>query len=221
MCARYTLFTPGDLLAERFNLSDLLDLSPRYNVAPSQQVAVVGSKAGGGRGLAMFQWGFVPQWANDARSGPSPVNAKSESIATNSAFRDSFRLRRCLIPNDGFFEWQTTTSGKRPLWFRHKNRDLMAFAGIWDCWRGSTKPLFTCAIITTTCNELVRPIHDRMPVILPPERWEQWLDPSAQSTDAIQPLLCPFPADQMQATPVSTFVNNSRHEGVQCIAEGN
>jgi putative SOS response-associated peptidase YedK len=218
MCARFTLFTPGQAIADRFRLDQVPALVPRYNVAPSQLIAVVGTKASGtGRGLAMFKWGFVPHWAADAK-GLKPVNAKAETIAEKPAFRDSFRQRRCLIPTDGFYEWRTTPEGKKPLFFRLKDGGIMALAGIWDVWPGPTEKLFTCAIVTTTANSLVEPVHDRMPVILPPESWDAWLNPNESDPAKLLPLLQPFPADRLEVVSVSPVVNNSRHEGPDCLA---
>jgi putative SOS response-associated peptidase YedK len=219
MCARFTLFTPGNVIAERFHLAQVPGLIPRYNVAPSQLVAVIGSKAGGGRGLAMFKWGFVPHWANDT-NGPRSVNAKAETIAEKPSFRDAFRERRCLIPADGFYEWRSTPEGKRPLHYRLKGGTPMALAGIWDCWKGRTEKLFTCAIVTTTANAAVEPVHDRMPVILPEADWERWLDPSESDPARLLPLLRPYPPDQMEAIPVSPVVNNAKHDGPDCLAAG-
>lgn len=219
MCARYTLHASADLLAQLFGLPAIPPLSPRYNISPSQEIAVIGSKAGGGRGLAMFRWGFVPHWANDPNSGPKPVNAKSEGMAENAAFRESVRKRRCLIPADGFYEWRTTADGKRPLHFRRRDRGLFAFAGLWDCWRGNDKPLFTCTIVTTASNALVRPVHDRMPVILPREHWAQWLDPNVADPEQLLPLTAPYEWDEMEAVSVNPVVNSSRHEGPDCLQE--
>jgi len=218
VCARFTLYTAGNRIAERFHLAQIPDLTPRYNVAPSQLVAVIGTKAGGGgRGLALFRWGFIPRWANDAK-GLRPVNAKSETAAERGAFRDSFRDRRCLIPADGFYEWRDTPAGKKPLFYRLKSGDLMAFAGLWDIWQGESEKLFTCAILTTAANELVSPVHDRMPVILPESKWDQWLDPSQTEPANLLPLLVPFPADEMEEIAVNPVVNNSRFEGPECLA---
>jgi len=218
VCARYTLFTPGYEIAELFELSQVPDLTPRYNVAPSQLVAVIGTKAGGGgRGLAMFRWGFVPHWAN-APTGPRSVNAKAETIAELPAFRDAFRQRRCLIPADGFYEWRDTPDGKKPLFYRLRAGKVMALAGIWDCWPGPTEKLFTCAIVTTTANSAVEPVHDRMPVILPREDWDTWLNPAEQESAKLRPILKPYPAEEMEILPVNPVVNNSRHEGPDCLS---
>jgi putative SOS response-associated peptidase YedK len=218
MCARYTLFTPGAAIAEQFRLAQVPALVPRYNVAPSQLVAVVGTKASGtGRGLAMFRWGFIPNWAATA-TGARPVNAKAETVAEKPSFRDSFRHRRCLIPADGFYEWRSTPEGKRPLFYRLKGAAVMALAGIWDVWAGPTEKLFTCAIVTTSANPLVEPVHDRMPVILPPESWDAWLNPQETDAAKLLPLLQPFPAEQMEFVPASPVVNSSRHEGPDCLS---
>jgi putative SOS response-associated peptidase YedK len=217
MCARFTLFTPGDRIARIFRLAQVPSLVPRYNVAPSQLVAVIGTKASGsGWGLAMFRWGFVPHWAADPK-GPRLVNAKAETLAERPTFRDSFRDRRCLIPADGFYEWEDTPKGKQPLFYRLTNGEPMALAGVWDCWPGPTEKLFTCAIVTTAANPLVEPVHDRMPVILPPESWDAWLDPSQSDPAKLQPLLQPFPAEQMEVIAASPVVNNSRHDAPDCL----
>ena len=216
MCARFTLHSDPDLVALRFGLLQVPQLVPRYNVAPSQLVAVVGSKAGGGRGLAMFQWGFIPHWAADAK-GPKPVNAKAETLAEKPAFRDAFRERRCLIPADGFYEWRTTPSGKKPLFCRLKSGELMALAGIWEVWRSPTNKVFTCAIITTAPNAVIEPIHNRMPAILAPSDWDRWLDPNESDPARLLPLLRPYPAEEMEAIAVNPVVNSSRHEGPDCL----
>jgi putative SOS response-associated peptidase YedK len=166
VCARFTLYTEGRLIAERFQLATLPSLKPRYNIAPSQPLPVIGTKAGGqGRGLAMFRWGFIPNWAQDDK-GMRPVNARSESIVGSAMFAESFRKRRCLVPADGFYEWRTEGKRKLPVHFRLKDRAPFAFAGIWDVWKGSSGSVFTCAILTTKPNELTATVHDRMPVIL-------------------------------------------------------
>ena len=160
----------------------------------------------------MFRWGFVPHWAANAK-GPRPVNAKVETLAEKPAFRDSFRERRCLIPADGFYEWRTTPDGKKPLFYRLKSGELMALAGVWDVWRGPTEKLFTCAIITTSCNSLIEPVHDRMPAILDPSRYAQWLDPKNADAGPLLSLLSPWPADDMAAVAANPWVNNARNEG--------
>lgn len=217
MCARFVLFTPPEMLAVRFSLPQVPALTPRYNVAPSQEIPVVGAKANGqGRGLAMFRWGLIPSWSADA-SGPKPVNAKSETVAELPSFRDSFRRRRCLIPADGFYEWVTTPTGKQPLYHRFLDGRTIAFAGIWDVWNNGTEKRFTCALLTTTANELVAQVHDRMPVILPESDWDTWLDADLTDPTRLKPLLKPHPAEGMAITPVDRRVNNARVEGPECL----
>ena len=164
--ARFTLRSPADLLAERFGLLQPPDLKSRYNIAPSQLIPVIGTKAGGqGRGLALFKWGFIPHWAQ-ADTGTKPVNARSETVATTPMFSESFRQCRCIIPADGFYEWRTVNKKKLPVHFRLKTGEPFGFAGVWDVWNGPASKVFTVAIVTTTPNGLTSEVHDRMPVIL-------------------------------------------------------
>jgi putative SOS response-associated peptidase YedK len=217
MCARYTLRTPADLLAERFGLGQVPDLRPRYNMAPSQSVPVIGTKAGGhGRGLALFKWGFIPHWAQDS-SGPKPVNAKLETVAQSVMFGDSFRHRRCLVLADGFYEWRTVNKKKMPVWFHLKDNKPFGFAGIWDVWQGPEGKAFTVAILTTTPNELTKQVHDWMPVILKPEDEEAWLDPADVDPDDLLGRLGPYPAGLMAADAVNPALNKPSFEGPECL----
>jgi putative SOS response-associated peptidase YedK len=216
MCARFTIHTPADLLAERFGLVQVPDLRPRYNVSPTQPIPVIGAKAGGqGRGLALFKWGFIPHWANDD-AGPKPVNAKAETVAQSVMFGDSLRKRRCLVPADGFYEWKPVNRKKVPVWFHPRDRQPFAFAGIWDVWAGPQGKVFTVAILTTTPNDLTREVHDRMPVILRPEADATWLDPQVDDPDRIMPLVGPYPADLM-AAPANPALNRPSFEGPDCL----
>lgn len=216
MCARYTLHTPADLLAERFGLNQVPDLRPRYNVSPTQAVPVIGTKVGGhGRGLALFKWGFVPHWAHDD-SGPKPVNAKAETVASSVMFGDSFRKRRCLVPADGFYEWRTVNRKKLPVWFYRADNAPFAFAGVWDVWPGPRGKEFTVAILTTEPNELTKTVHDRMPVILKPADEATWLDPAVEDPDRLLPLVGPYPAEWMAADPANPALNKPTYEGPGC-----
>jgi putative SOS response-associated peptidase YedK len=219
MCARLAIHTSADELAELFDLEIVPRLSPRYNVAPSQLLPVIGPKSSGSaRGLVMMQWGFVPRWANDPQSGPRPINARSEVAAENPAFRDSIRQRRCIIPASGFYEWATLGRKKMPAFFTAQDAKPFAFAGIWDAWTGSDgKPLHTCCILTTTANELLSRWHDRMPVILPREHIGHWLDRTADLQSVLAECQ-PFPAEKMMVREVSTYVNKSTNEGPECLA---
>ncbi|HKB05485.1 MAG TPA: SOS response-associated peptidase [Gemmataceae bacterium] len=218
MCARYIAFTEHVspvLVADIFGLVEVPTLSPRYNVAPSQMVPVVGAKPDGRRGMSLFKWGFVPNWANDT-SGPKPVNAKSETVAHGMMFAESFRRRRCLMPACGFYEWRTVGKKKYPLHFHMRDGQPFAFAAIWDRWAGPDGPLFTCALLTTTPNDLVREVHDRMPVILPRSAYAAWLDPTADG-DALRSLLAPYPAAEMVANPANPAMNKPTFEGPECL----
>ena len=217
MCARFTIRTPADLLAERFGLLQVPDLRPRFNVSPTQAIPVIGAKAGGhGRGLAMFKWGFVPHWAQDD-SGPKPVNAKAETVAQSVMFGDSLRKRRCLVPADGFYEWRTVNKKKLPVWFHRTDNAPFAFAGVWDVWPGPRGKEFTVAILTTEPNELTKAVHNRMPVILKPDDEAAWLDPAVKDPDKLMSLVGPYPAEWMSADPANPALNKPSYEGPDCL----
>jgi putative SOS response-associated peptidase YedK len=216
MCGRFNLHANPRAVASLFGLPTVPELAPRYNVAPSQPVAVVGLKPGGSaRGLALMRWGLVPRWAK-SDEGPRPINARCESLMDRPTFRDNFRQRRCLIPASGFYEWAKKGGRKQPYHVRRPDGLPLAFAGLWDRWEGPGGPLLTCAIITTAANELVKPLHDRMPAIIRPEDFARWLDPSAHPDERL-PLLRPCPADVLEAVPVGAAVNNPRNDGPECL----
>ncbi len=219
MCARYTLAVPDHLFQEHFELLAPPGLHPRFNVAPSQLVAVVGLKPdGSARGLVPMRWGFVPRWATDPRSGPRPVNAKAETVRTSPPFRDSFRLRRCLVPATGFFEWETVGKAKVPYLFRPVAGGVIAFAGIWDVWKppAGGEPLFSCAILTVPANATVQPLHERMPAVLPREDFAHWLSPQAHP-DTTHALLRPAPDNLLERVRVNPVVNRSTHDAPDCV----
>jgi putative SOS response-associated peptidase YedK len=219
MCARYIAFTEHVnpvLVADVFGLVEVPDVTPRYNVAPTQLVPVVGAKPDGRRGMSSFKWGFVPHWVNDPKDGHQPVNAKSETVATTPMFRTSFAKKRCLMVACGFYEW-TGPKGKRtPIHYQLKDGDPFAFAAVWDCWRGGAEPLFTCALLTTTPNELVKPVHERMPVILPRDAYAAWLD-AKTDPDRLLELLKPYPAEDMVGTPANPAMNKPTFQGPECL----
>ncbi|MEO1765876.1 SOS response-associated peptidase [Thiobacter aerophilum] len=216
MCGRYTLTTP-DLAPIGAVLGVTLPAVPvSYNIAPSLPVPIIRVGARGGYELAWVKWGLVPHWAKEPRSEYSTINARAETVSVKPAFRDAFRRRRCLIPADGFYEWQKQGTGKQPWYIHRKDRQPFAFAGLWERWQGGDEALETCAIIVTEANALIRPIHGRMPVILPPETYRAWLDP-ATPTQTLLPLLAPYSADELTAEPVSARVNNPRNDGPELI----
>jgi putative SOS response-associated peptidase YedK len=218
MCGRYNFTADPEELADWFELQELVAVPPRYNIAPSQLVAVVGPKPKiGANGLVPMRWGFVPRWANDLNDGPKPINAKSETIATNPAFRDSFRLRRCLIPATGFYEWEKVGRAKFPHHITGSEK-LLGFAGIWDAWKSPTDGslLFTAAIITTTANDRTRFLHERMPVILPREDYAKWLD-NETPLDELQSMCQPYPSDRTNIVRVGNRLNKATNEGPECL----
>jgi putative SOS response-associated peptidase YedK len=217
MCGRFTLQTPAADIAAVFELLDLPQLAPRYNIAPTQPIPAVRLNADQRRQCVLLRWGLIPFWAEDPAIGQRMINARRESVAAKPAFRQAFQRRRCLVLADGFFEWQKLAGGKQPYYIRRQDGRPFAFAGLWERWQRAADPIESCTIITTEPNELMRPIHDRMPVILPPAAWDRWLGAAACSGPQLEELLQPFPAEQLEAYPVSTAVNSPRHDAADCI----
>ena len=187
MCGRFTLRTPARDLVEIFELLREPEFSPRYNVAPTQRIAVI-RQYGKDREFSDMRWGLVPSWSKDPKAGPPLINARAETVATKPSFRTAFRRRRCLIPADGFYKWQKTDSKtKIPHYIRMAKDRPFAFAGLWECWQGGDgSPLESCTIVTTEANDLMRPLHDRMPVILPEKDFAKWLDPKNENVPELE-----------------------------------
>jgi putative SOS response-associated peptidase YedK len=219
MCGRFSLGTSATTLAAQFDLADLPAWTPRYNIAPTQPVATVVRQSGDvPRAFKVDRWGLVPPWAKDPGIGARLINARAETVATKPAFRKAFRERRCLILADGFYEWQRQGRRKQPFYFRLRDGRPFAFAGLWEHWddpEGGARD--SCTILTTTANLVVGAIHNRMPVILAPQDYALWLDPAVQAADRLQPLLHPYPAEEMLAYPVSLRVNNPGNDSPECI----
>ena len=220
MCGRFTLFEPDKILAREFGVSDFPLGSPRYNIAPSQTVAAVrAAPAGNGREFALLRWGLIPSWSKDPSIGNRLINARAETAREKPSFRNAFKRHRCLIPANGFYEWQRLERGKQPYFVRMRNERLFAFAGLWDRWENPDKDAIeTCTILTTAANSVLAPIHDRMPVILPVGEYDRWLDPSLKNPDSLAPLLVPFPPEEMIAFPVNSRVNAPSNDDKGCIA---
>ena len=219
MCGRYVLTAPGEVLAELFELDERPHLVTRYNIAPTQEVAIVRARPEGGRELATVSWGLVPHWAKERAIGNRLINARAESLAEKPAFRDSFEKRRCLVLADAFYEWQKVDGRKQPWLLRLRGGGPFGFAGLWSTWRDrqSGEELESCTIVTTAPNELAAPIHDRMPVIVAQARHAEWLAPATVESAALAGLLVPYPADEMEAFPVSTWVNAPQHDDPRCV----
>jgi len=223
MCGRFAAATPPDELPRYFAVHEVAEslLEPRYNVAPTDDVAVVVEREDTRR-LDVFHWGFVPFWAKDPSVGNRMINARAEGLADSNAFRRAFERRRCIVPADGFYEWRKVPGQrkKQPLYITRRDGEPLALAALWEVWTpkddaGDPQPLYSCTIITGEPNDLVAPVHDRMPVILPPGAWERWLARDYHDVDALAGLLTPAPAEllQMWAVPsdVSTVGNDGPH----------
>jgi putative SOS response-associated peptidase YedK len=195
------------------------ELPLRYNIAPTQPVAAVRQAAGSGRReLVQLRWGLIPSWAEDKKIGARLINTQAETAAEKPAFRCAFRHRRCLLPADAFYEWRRLTGKKRPFYLRLRDDCPFAFASLWEAWTSPGGEVIESApLLTTAANATVRPVHDRMPVILAPADYGRWLDPAVQKPEALQPLLRPYPAEEMTAYPVSTRVNAPRNDDSGCI----
>lgn len=218
MCGRFTLISPFQGVAEAFQLPEPpAALVPRYNIAPSQTIAVIAHKRDGvSRGLAMLKWGLVPSWSNDPSQGYKPTNARSDSLH-KPTFREAFKSKRCLIPADGFYEWQAVGKKKLPVHFRVDDGALFGMAGLWEFWTDGQVKLATCCLITTDANAVVAPYHDRMPVILPAEKYDAWLDNDTPEWE-LKSLLVPYPAVRMTAQAANPVVNKATVEGPECLA---
>lgn len=218
MCGRFALFATGAEIAGQFGVEVSHELYPRFNIAPTQPVAAVRlAAATGARELTYFRWGLIPSWAKDPNIGSRMINARSESAAEKPSFRAAFKRRRCLIPASGFYEWQQLGDRKQPIFIHASDESLLGLAGLWELWQSSDgSAVETCTILTTEPNELMAPIHNRMPVIIAAEDYSMWLDPGPQPLDALH-LMRPYPAGEMEAYPVSTAVNNPRNDAAACI----
>jgi putative SOS response-associated peptidase YedK len=235
MCGRYTLKTPSAKLIELFRVPAIPMLAPRYNIAPTQLVLCVREVTDqpGQREAVSMRWGLVPSWAKDLKIGNTMINARAETLAEKPAFRTAFTRRRCLIPADGFFEWQKlSTGGKQPWLIEQPDGEPFAFAGLWECWHPKSEgipqeglerasqvpsaPVNSCTIVTTTANLEMRPLHERMPVILPIEAWAAWLSPQA-SPGQLKAMLQPLEDGSLIRTSVSTVVNRPTSDSPQCI----
>jgi putative SOS response-associated peptidase YedK len=217
MCGWFSMFSHVKSLGERFNIEEILKTpEPRYNIAPGQRIATVIQRER--RRLTEMRWGLVPSWAEDTKIGNRLINAQSETIAGKPAFRSAFKKRRCLILANSFFEWQKTGEVKTPMLIRLKTQEPFAMAGLYEYWKmKSGKVLESCTIVTTAANDFMKPIHDRMPVILRNENEDKWLNPELQDTTQVMELLQPVDEDIMEAYEVSTYVNSPKNQDAVVI----
>ncbi|EDL58605.1 SOS response-associated peptidase [Gimesia maris] len=218
MCARFFLFSPDEEIMRLFQLVTFPQISPRYNIAPSQPVLAIVQNQDEYQ-VRHFQWGFIPGWFKNPAPGQAMINARSETASSKPAFKNAFRYRRCLIPANGFYEWKSTGNRSRQaMCVRLREEPLFAMAGLWEQWQSPDgTELDTCTVLTTAANPLLESIHPRMPVILHPEQYARWL--SAESTPApqLQKILQTYPAEEMQVYPVSSQVNKVSHDSPDCL----
>jgi putative SOS response-associated peptidase YedK len=222
MCGRYSL-RRVNLAASGLDAVPELPFEeftehPRFNIAPSQSVPVVRLDKEGKRSAGLLRWGFIPRWAKEMPK-VQPVNARAETAPTSGMFRDAFARRRCLVPADAFYEWRKLDAKtKQPMWMHFPDDRVFAFAGLWERWRpgDDAEPLDTFTILTTTPNDLMTPIHNRMPVILRPADYARWLDPATGPQEAAR-LMAPYPDGELEAVPVSRTVNSPRNDVAGCI----
>ena len=227
MCGRYTQTSSWSELVHLYRITERatpLNLRPRYNIVPTQDVAVVrAAPDGGGRALTRMRWGLVPSWAKDMGVGARLINARAETVAEKPSFREAYRRRRCLIPADGFYEWQKRPGGvKQPYRITLRDERPFAFAGLWERWEKASdgQRVQSCAIITTEASDLLRPIHGRMPVILAAADQDAWLDVDGYDGARAATLLRPFPSDAMATSPVGAYVNSVANDDPKCLEPG-
>jgi len=222
MCGRFARRSTHEVLADWFGIEseEMPFFAPTYNAAPQSVQPVVRLSAHTGkREFALMRWGLVPFWAKDAKLGLSTINARAEEAASKPLFREALKRRRCLVPADGFYEWLKLEWQRHPFHIRRRDRRPFAFAGVWGRWQPKhALPIERFTILTCPPSDLVRPLHDRMPVILPAAAWEPWLSPDADAAD-LRALLVPWAGDELEAVPVSSAVNRADHEGADCVRE--
>ena len=214
MCGRYTITTPVDALRRLFQFKNLPNLEPRWNVAPTQAAPVV-RETPAGRELRMLRWGLIPAWAKDASIGARCINARADTVTEKPAFRSAFRMRRCLVPADGFFEWRAENNANQPYRIVLHGGATVAFAGLWEQWKAPSETIESFTIVTTVANDALRPLHHRMPAILAPEDYAPWLGGSPAEAQA---LLRPFPSAGFAFHPADPHVNSARNDDARCIA---
>lgn len=220
MCGRYTIVVTPQQLREIFDYLEQPNFPPRYNVAPTQPIPIV-RLINGQRHFALVRWGLLPSWVKDPKAFSLLINARGETVDAKPAYKAAMKRRRCLIPADGFYEWQAGGPRKQPYYIRPKSGEPLAFGGLWETWIGPNgEELETAAIVTTTANETLKPIHDRMPVIIAPEQFDLWLGNGDEDTKAAMGLIKPAPDELLEAIPVSAEVNRVANDNPSLIERG-
>jgi putative SOS response-associated peptidase YedK len=220
MCGRFAFFSAHEAVARLFGIADVPGVEPRWNIAPTQFVAAVRESARTpARRLALLYWGLVPYWAGEKSVGARMINARCETLKDKPAFRDAYRRRRCVVPADGYYEWQRAGAVRQPYYIGLASGEPFGIAGLWEFWRdpATGDPLESCTLVTTPPAGSIAHLHDRMPAILPSERYAEWLDPRNEDLERLDRLLVPYDAAALSARPVSRRVNDARNEGAELI----
>jgi putative SOS response-associated peptidase YedK len=218
MCGRFVQYSDPEVYASHFNLDAICEATPRFNVAPTQPVLAIRGTDEGKRELVPLRWGLIPFWSKGPDSRYSMINARAETVNTKPAYRNAFKHRRCLIPAEGFYEWKAEKSGKTPFLIRRDDREPFAMAGLWERWHGEDeKVIESCTIVVTDADDLLRPIHDRMPVILAPGDYAGWLDTANDNKDELLAMLTPAGSEHWSMHPVSRHVNSPRNDGPELL----
>lgn len=218
MCGRFDLHLPIEFLSDVFGISFSPDLQPHYNIAPSQQILVIRTTEDGSRHFAFLRWGLIPSWTKDPSIGSRMINARSETVDVKPAFRRALKHRRCIIPANGFYEWEEVGNKKKPFYVKMKDNSPMIFAGLWDHWKAPEgNEIESCTILTTSSNDLIKPLHDRMPVILDMHDVNLWLDSQVTDPEKLKDLFVPCSPDKMEMFPVSDMVNSPKNDTNECI----
>jgi putative SOS response-associated peptidase YedK len=219
MCGRFTLKAPPDVLARQFEIGDIPDLVPRYNIAPTQDAPVVRmGRREAPREMTMMRWGLLPPWSKDIRDGARLINARIETASSSAAFKDAYAKRRCLVPADGFYEWHTSGGVKQPYWIHPADGSVMALGGLWERWKNPDGQwLLSFCILTTDANEYVATLHDRMPVVVPVTSYEDWLDARVRTPADVERLLQPLDPAYYEADPVSLRVNKPENDDAELL----
>lgn len=217
MCGRFDLHSEPVVILKEFRIDHVaVDYKPSYNIAPSRNIVII--RDDGKRHLVHCRWGFLPSWAEDPNIGYKMINARAETVAEKPAFRDAFRNQRCLVVADGFYEWRKAGKQRLPVYVRLKSQKPIGFAGIYNTWTSPEgESICTCTIITTAANDLISPIHDRMPAIVPKDREDIWLDPNVRDKEKLIPLLTPFPSEELEIHDVSPLINNPEYDSPEGI----
>lgn len=224
MCGRYDCHEEFIRIVKSFGISKSSAASveseyrPSYNIPPSRNILIAAADENGERHLQLCKWGLIPVWARATAIGDKMINARAETVAEKPAFRDAFNKNRCFIVANGFYEWRREGTAKFPVYVRLKSQEIMAFAGLYSLWKSPVgEDIYTAAIITTDANELLSAVHDRMPVILSPEKYDEWLNPNEKDKAKLLSLLRPYPSDEMEYYDVTLYVNRPEHDSPDVI----